>query len=844
LASVSTIALAAAEGSVTYNLDIPAESLSDALQALALASGHRLLYSSKVVNGKRSSGVRGEFTAEEAIRQLLIGTGLKYEVTADGLVMIRAEGSLAPLSMLTSDGGVEANHSEDGAQGESLRGRLHLAQADQAASAETTSVEKENREQGSQKESLILQEVVVTAQKKSERLLDVPVPVSVLSGDTLASEDQLSIADFAPTVPGLLAAPVNFGEQQLAIRGITTSGYSLPTVAVTIDGVPYGGLIDVPDIDPADLARVEVLRGPQGTLYGASSIGGLLNYVTKEPSLSAFSASLQTGTDTVANGTGMGYQLRGSANLPLSDTVALRVSGYSYTDPGYINNPILNLRGVNRTDAYGARAAILFQPADSFSLKFSALYDHIDHLGSSEVNMPTAGFPWTQGLAGLQQNYPTGVGGQRDETKAYSLTLNWKVFGIDIVSLTGYNDVYDPTIFDYRFALQSVSQAHFGVDGADAYEYTRYKKITEELRFSGSLWGSLDWLAGGFYAHTKLYGDFAVDAADPNTGNVAGLDWLLIYPRIYQEASGFLNFTYHFTDRFDVQLGGRLSNNREHDEPELSSGPFVGPTPSISPVRSSNDNAFTYLFTPRYRLSNDVMVYARLASGFRPGGPNQAGAGIPPAYAPDKTENYEVGAKGDLFDRRLSIDTSVYYINWKNIQLQKFAANGLAFTANGSGAKSEGVELSLTLRPANGLAISGWYAFDNAVLTQAFPVGSPLYGVAGDRLPLSSRNSGNLSIQQDFPIDQITTGFLSLTEIMVGDRVGVFTTTAARQDLPGYASTDIRAGVIRDGWKWTLYANNLTNKQGLTNGGTGYLLPYAYIYIRPRTVGLTITKSF
>jgi iron complex outermembrane receptor protein len=826
--------------------NIPAEGLGPALQTLAQAHDLQVVYLSEAIDNLKTSGAVGEFTAEEALKTLLKGTGLTYRYLDEKTVTVQPIPTGSSISSTGGEGRSSPSADAGSQDGSQLWERFRLAQANAGSAQRSSTVGSDvQSSSGSSENSPQLTEILVTAQKKTERLQDVPVPVSVLSGDALAQQNKLSLSDYANTVPGLVVAPISFGEQQIAIRGITTSGFTLPTVSATIDGVPYGGLLDIPDIDPGDLARVEVLRGPQGTLYGSSSMGGVVNFVMREPSLDGYSGYLETGTSVIQNGIGSGYNLRGAANVPVNETTAFRVSGYSYTDPGYIDDPVHNLGGVNRTEAYGGRASILFKPSDVFSLKFNTLYDHIDHEGSSEVDVPTAGYPSTAGLGDLQQNYIPGIGGQRYEVKAYSLTLNAKLWGnINLVSLTGYNDVYDPSTFDWSNAFGANAEKNFGVDGAANFSYGRYKKITEEVRLSSSIGNNFDWLLGGFYSHTHLYGYEVIAAEDPTTGRSVGADWVLIYPRTYEEAAAFANLTYRITDRLDIQIGGRESQDQERDAPETQEGPYVGATPSVSPAEASKDNAFTYLVTPRFKLSSDLMVYARLASGFRAGGPNQQGIGIPPAYAPDKTQNYEVGAKGNLFDKKLSIDGSLYYINWKDIQIQKFSAQNLTFTSNGSGAKSEGVEISVTVRPAEGLSISGWYTYDDAVLTQPFPVNTPLYGEPGDRLPLSSRNSGNLSVQQEFPVADNVTGFVGATEIFVGDRVGIFTSTALRQNLPAYEMTDLRAGINYGTWTTNIYVNNLTNERGLINGGLGYILPYALMYTTPRTVGLSVRKTF
>ena len=207
----------------------------------------------------------------------------------------------------------------------------------------------------------------------------------------------------------------------------------------------------------------------------------------------------------------------------------------------------------------------------------------------------------------------------------------------------------------------------------------------------------------------------------------------------FQEYAGFGTLTYHFTDQLDVQFGARQSFTREKQLPGSISGPyaalFLGGSPSISPQVENNGNAFTYLFTPQYKFTTDAMVYARFASGYRPGTGNGNVMGVPPKSNPDKTLNYELGFKGDWLNGALSVDTSVYYIDWKDIQINLYSAQSLLYTANGSEAKSEGVELALTARPTGSLSLTGWVDYDNAVLTKAFPASSPSYGASGDAFP-------------------------------------------------------------------------------------------------------------
>jgi len=241
-------------------------------------------------------------------------------------------------------------------------------------------------------------------------------------------------------------------------------------------------------------------------------------------------------------------------------------------------------------------------------------------------------------------------------------------------------------------------------------------------------------------------------------------------------------------------------------------------------------------------------VYGRLASGYRPGGPNSPDRiveGAPSGFRPDKTQNYEIGAKGDFLDHTLTFDSSIYYIDWKSIQLQLLTPLGLSYGANGGAAKSEGAEISVTSRPLAGLSVSAWLDYDNAVLKEALPSNGTAVGAAGDRLPLSSRISGNLSVQQDFPLWQGGTGFVGGEVSYVGSRQGQFQGTPTRQDFPAYTKTDLQVGVKGESWKASVYANNVANIRGMLTGGPADLYnPDAFIYIQPRTVGLNFSHSF
>jgi iron complex outermembrane receptor protein len=271
-------------------------------------------------------------------------------------------------------------------------------------------------------------------------------------------------------------------------------------------------------------------------------------------------------------------------------------------------------------------------------------------------------------------------------------------------------------------------------------------------------------------------------------------------------------------------------------------------TPTVGPTEHVEASPLTYLLTPRFKVSEDLMVYARLASGYRVGGPNPglcATYNFPCQFGPDKTKDYEVGAKGDVLDHRLSFDTSVYYIDWNNIQLGAFdsTANS-SFNTNASHAKSQGVETSIQAKPLAGMTIAVWGAYDDAVLTQGFPANVTLFGPPGSRLPYTSRFSGNLSIDQRFPIGAVT-GSVGAVTSYVGDRLGNFVYSAAspRQYLPEYVRTDLHAAAEYRSLTYSLFATNIFDRRSLLDGAID-TSPPALIYIQPRTIGLNVAMKF
>tara|TARA_A100001391_G_scaffold119169_3_gene80972 strand:+ start:2427 stop:4709 length:2283 start_codon:yes stop_codon:yes gene_type:complete len=718
-------------------------------------------------------------------------------------------------------------------------------------------------------------EIIVTAQKREEALSDVPVPVSAIGGGDMIAQNQTKVQEFFATVPGVNLQFQN-NRSQLAIRGITTGPVSgNPVVGYTIDDAPFGGATSqgglfgsAPDLDPSELARVEVLRGPQGTLYGASSMGGLVKYVTVKPDLNALGGSIAGGFSSIKESDELGYNLRGALNVPISDTFAVRASGFTRKEAGYIDNIRTGEDDVNSTRVSGGRLAALWEAAPGVTLDLSALYQLRNIYGSPNVDSTTGSYY-------LQTDMP-GTGRSRSETQMYTATINADLGAVDLTSITSYSraksfDNLDftasplvtaapvfPTLFPGQTGLGDLFRQEYNVE-----------KWTHETRLAGGIGDNVDWIIGGFY--TNENGDYALDnsAIDPVTGATVGvpiddgtgpqLGTIIVWRDTikFEEYAAFANVDVRLTDRFDIQLGGRYSHNdqsMDHNE-WFQLDPYPAPAFPASNQPTASGSAFTYQISPRFKPTPDHMIYARVASGYRPGGPNAVcgplalPSDVPCEFKPDKTVNYELGAKGDFANGALSYDISLFNIDWTDIQIVQ-VLDVFVYNGNGGKARSRGLELSLTARPMSGLTVSGWYSYVDATLREAV-VDANFYARAGDRLPFSSEHSGRFSIDYDFFAGGGVDVKIGGSATYVGDRKGEFVPFEGvydmRQTYPAYTQFDLYGSATMGMVTLSAFVQNLTNKHGVIGGGfwnqTNYNANW-FNYAQPRTIGLNAELTF
>ena len=726
------------------------------------------------------------------------------------------------------------------------------------------------------------EEVVVTAQKRTEAIADIPASVTVVPGQLLEQQRVDDFKDLLPLVPGLSLTETRPGSTRVTLRGINTGGVA-STIGIYFDDVPFGsstglanGSISAGDFDTFDVARVEVLRGPQGTLYGASSLGGVLKFVPNRPRNDRFEARLLGSAETVDNGD-PGYSVTGMANVPLGAKAAVRASGFYRSDSGFIdsigNNPVPSLatpgvnvisgtrvaNGLNALDRFGGRLAVLVEPSKRFSVTVGAQIQDIDTDASSVVDAdPRSLEPLNP--TPVQSSYQK----EFNDTKyrVYNGTIDGDLGPARLQSVTSYGTFETDFQSDLAIAtnltggppLSALVTQLFGNArtrplSAVLPQTTSTDKFTQELRLVSAKSQAFDWLVGGYYTNEDSAIKQKITAVEAGTDDVAtGIPILadVALDSTYEEIAGFANATWHATPRFDLALGGRLSHNKQVAS-QRSDGPLAGGPAQFDDVKSS-ESPFTFSFAPRFEIGKSASIYGRVATGFRPGGPNvlppAAPASVPRTYDSDRLTSYEVGLKaGGRPADKFSLDLAGYYLDWEDIQLF-LIVNNFGINGNGGTASSKGFEVAASAFPTSGLTLSVNAAYTDAKLTQ--DTSASVGGKDGDPLPYVPDWSFGLNADYEWTVKSRTRTYVGGSLGYTGERPVAFNNRAADGSIrraDSYVSLNLRAGAYHGRWSVELYGKNLTNDLGVTSIGTAGPLPNGALGLsltRPRTIGLSV----
>ncbi len=719
-------------------------------------------------------------------------------------------------------------------------------------------------------------EIVVTAQKRPQVLLDVPQSISVVTGATLEQQNASGFADYLKLVPGLQLNQSTPGQGRLIVRGVNSGGVA-STVGIYMDETPFGsssglvnGAVLAADFDTFDLDRIEVLRGPQGTIYGASSLSGVLKFITKQPSVDAFTARGRAGVEATAGGE-MGYFGNLVVNAPLTETLAFRATGSYRKYGGFIDS--IGTSGpdlfgavrtsdvdddINDSRTFGGRASLLFKPSDQVALRLTALAQNIEADAPSVV----ASDPDTlKSLYGRRSQSQFAPEFSDVKYRVYNATAGVDLGFADLTSSTSYSTQKQDFRSDFTFALSSLIGTIVGQDN-DFFltQATDSKKFTQEARLSSQN-DRFDWLVGAYYTNEdgRIRQDFVAAApgtVDPLTGSP--LLGLAQVNSDYEEYAGFADVTIHFTDRFDLGLGGRYSHNNQAAS-QVSDGALVGGFTEL-PTTESDENVFTYSIAPRFEVNDNMALYARVAKGFRPGGPNVVPPGAPPevrTYDSDSLISYEAGVKAQSADGRFTVDAAVFHIDWTDIQLVATVSD-FNINTNGSKAQVDGAEISATARPFGGLSLSANAAYTNARLTEDLPpIVGVISGFKGDQLPFTPKFSAALNADYSWPLSSGIGASVGASARHLSKQTATYDAdyveaNGGQRRIPSYRVIDLRAGLDFGQFSLDAYVQNLGSSAGRTSTeGTTVFGPFPLNpdgamntgIIRPRTIGLSLTAG-
>jgi iron complex outermembrane receptor protein len=720
------------------------------------------------------------------------------------------------------------------------------------------------------------EEVVVTATKRAEPLREVGSAVSVMTGDKLAKLHAGKFSDFAAYMPGVMFQTEGMGKNQIAIRGITTGIEQGATVGVYLDEIPVGSSSSYAygsnalDLDTFDLDQVEVLRGPQGTLHGANAMGGLLKYRTAPPELSVPTARIELEGSTTHHGA-QNYALRGSVGAPFQDAgLALRLTGYRVYDAGFIDDPDRGLERTNSGKKEGGRVGLRWQPGSDIDVRLSAVHQTIHREGSDAADRDATTREPVQGT--YDQSFVVDQPFEQS-LDLYSGVLNWDLGWASFTSATGWQEQF--TLFAYDQTRQFGGVLMLG-DNSVAFVGTvpiTIKKLTQELRLTSTSSDPFGWQLGFIYVDE--------DADEKLTFNATGVNLPIplaqlpilaeLFPALvgsvlgtgtnvvplaegnifsnYVEYAAYGNATYYITDDFDVTAGFRFSIDDQNYE-QAFRGVLLNPTnptETASTTGRSKETVKNYLVNPRYHLGKDTIVYARLANGYRPGGPNfisalpTTGPPTPDTFEPDTVWNYELGMKTNFAKRRGFIDFSAYHLDWDNIQLFITTPELFNVFVNGGKAKVWGAELAASYSPAKWWPAVGMsVGYNKAYLAEDAP---GVEAHEGDPLPNSARIAGALTVDYGFPLLWNFAGAAGMSYRYVGTRYAGFddSTKAPQYDLPPYSLLDFRLDARSSGISLGFYIRNVLNEDAQI---TATVIERQFDTTAPARVSLSMPRTF
>ena len=735
-----------------------------------------------------------------------------------------------------------------------------------------------------------LDEVVVTAKKRSENLHDVPISIQALGSQRLDALQVSDVNDYVKFLPSVTAPTGAPGFSNFYMRGVASGENNnhsgpLPSVGVYLDEQPVTTITGPLDVHVYDIARVEVLAGPQGTLYGASSQAGTIRIISNKPDPSGFKAGYDLEVNSVAHGD-FGYTAEGFVNQPLGERAAVRLVAWAEHDGGYIDNVpgsfvfptgavrVNNAREVeknfNEVDTVGARAALKIDLNDSWTMTPQLMGQRTQADGSFAVDP-------AKGRLKISRYYPEG---SDDKWAQAAMTIEGKVANLDVLYAGAHMRRWidtDSDYSDYSFFYDTLfGYGQYTTDDAGRFINTSqyiqgrdyFKKTSHEFRVASPAENRFKVVAGLFYQKQthNIEQRYRIDnlARAVEVPNWPDTLWLTKQLRTDRDLAAFADATFDLTDKLSITGGIRFFEYKNSLEGFFGFGrgfssrtgeaacfkpTIVQGAPCTNVDKTTKGDGNTYRLNATYKFDPDRMVYATLSTGFRPGGINRRGT-LPP-YKADFLKNHEVGWKTSWMGNRLRWNGALFYETWDDFQFSFLGANGLTEIRNAGKATMKGVETDINWLVFEGFSLVGAAAYTDAELDEDYrpDPAAPREASKGTSLPVTPKFKGNLTARYQWTVGEmdahvqgavVQTGS-AFPDLRSSDR-------AVIGKLPASTTFDLVAGVNRDSWRIEAYVKNLFDDNGQNDRfvqcASAVCSRVYTIPIRPRTIGLKFGQSF
>ncbi len=748
-------------------------------------------------------------------------------------------------------------------------------------------------------------EIIVTATKREESIQKVPISIQALSTQTLEQHQVASLDDYSKLLPSVSVYSFGPGQGEITIRG-ANAGPSFnpiasgpPTVGLYLDEIPVSTVGGSVDVHIYDVARVEALSGPQGTLFGASSLAGTVRIITNKPDTSKFEGGVDVQFNKFGKGDA-GGEFESFLNLPISDRAALRVVGFYQHDGGHIdnvrttrtftlgdNNPATNVtvnnanlveKDFNDVDTYGGRAALKIDLDDNWTVTPAIIYQH-------QLSHGSFAYDKNKGDLKVSDFEPSS---NLDRFYQAALTIEGKISDLDLVYSGGYFERRVNTALDYSYYTVAYDQfpgytnfpdgkGGFLDPSQSIFAAERYSKFTQEARLSSPSDNRFRFVAGLFYQRQtdKDNTDFSVQDLSTILTQPRGFGDDVFARRLNRKDTDYAAFAeanFDLTDRLKLTGGirGFKAKNSLFGFSGFASAVTSQSTPCLPTTatdrpcnnidKRTSEDGETHKVSLAWQVTPDKLVYATYATGFRPGGNNRRVGVIP--FKSDRLANFELGTKLGLFDRKLKFNAAVFYERLTRLQFTLAAAgsNGVTSIYNAGNARVYGAESDFSLA-VGGLTLSGSGSYIDAKLTSDFcevnavgnsvcTPGVPPAAPRGTRLPLQPHFKGSLTARYSFPLLSHTSFFQGSLNYRGSARSRLVTAEQALLgSTPSFVTADFSVGTDLEKWKVELFGQNAFDKRGELNRtvacSVGLCAPFVRsLPIKPQVFGMKIGTRF